>query len=102
MLGPRGLLPNPKLETVSDEIIGAVHEVTAGRVELKMDKTANMAVVVAKRSFAADKLAENIRTPIDAILKAKPTSASGNCIGGEKSNDPRPPDLGISKVLKGL
>jgi large subunit ribosomal protein L1 len=71
---------NPKLETVSDEIIGAVHEVKEGCVEFKMDRTANMAVVMAKRSFAADKLAEKIRTAIDSIVKAKPTNVSGNCI----------------------
>ena len=80
ILGPRGIMPNPKSGTVSDDIVGAVHEVKAGRVEFKMDKTANMAVVVGKRSFAADKLAENIRTAIDAIVKAKPTSISGNFI----------------------
>jgi large subunit ribosomal protein L1 len=80
VLGPRGIMPNPKSGTVSDDIAGAVREVKAGRVEFKMDKTANMAVVVGKRSFTADKLTENIKMAIDAVLKAKPTSISGNFI----------------------
>jgi large subunit ribosomal protein L1 len=80
VLGPRGIMPNPKSGTVSDDVAEAVCAVKAGRVEFKMDKTANMAVVVGKRSFAADKLVENIKTAIDAILKAKPTSISGNFI----------------------
>jgi large subunit ribosomal protein L1 len=80
VLGPRGLMPNPKSGTVSDDVAGAVREVKAGRVEFKMDKTANMAVVVGKRSFTVDKLVENIKTAVDAILKAKPASISGNFI----------------------
>jgi large subunit ribosomal protein L1 len=57
---------------------GAVHEVTAARVEFEMDMTANAVVVVERRSFAADKLAENIRTAIDAIVKSKPMNISGS------------------------
>ncbi|MDR0417919.1 MAG: 50S ribosomal protein L1 [Puniceicoccales bacterium] len=80
ILGPRGIMPNPKSGTVSDDIAGAVCEVKAGRVEFKMDKTANMAVVVGKRSFSADKLVENIKTTIDVVVKAKPASISGGFI----------------------
>ncbi|MDR1590509.1 MAG: 50S ribosomal protein L1 [Puniceicoccales bacterium] len=80
ILGPRGIMPNPKSGTVSDDVAEAVREVKAGRVEFKMDKTANMAVVVGKRSFTADKLTGNIKTAIDAVLKAKPASISGNFI----------------------
>jgi large subunit ribosomal protein L1 len=80
VLGPRGIMPNPKSGTVSDDIAEAVREVKAGRVEFKMDKTANMAVVVGKRSFVADKLTENIKTAIEAVLKAKPASISGSFV----------------------
>jgi large subunit ribosomal protein L1 len=73
-------MPNPKSGTVSDDVAGAVHDVRAGRVEFKMDKTGNMAVVVGKRSFVAEKLVENIGAAIDAILRAKPASISGNFI----------------------
>jgi large subunit ribosomal protein L1 len=80
ILGPRGVMPNPKSGTVSEDIAGAVREIKAGRVEFKMDKTANMAVVVGKRSFIAEKLVENIGAAIDAILRAKPASISSNFI----------------------
>lgn len=77
VLGPRGIMPNPKSGTVSDDVAFAVKEVKGGRVEFKMDKTANMAVVVGKRSFDNKKLEENIVAAIDAIMKAKPASFSG-------------------------
>ena len=80
VLGPRGIMPNPKSGTVSDDVVNAIKEVKAGRVEFKMDKTANMAVIVGKRSFAAEKLIENITVAVNAILKAKPASVSGSFI----------------------
>ncbi|MDR2201033.1 MAG: 50S ribosomal protein L1 [Puniceicoccales bacterium] len=80
ILGPRGLMPNPKSGTVSDDIGDAVGQVKAGRVEFKMDKTANMAVVVGKRSFSGEKLVENIRAALDAVQKAKPTNVSGGFV----------------------
>ncbi|MDE6575909.1 MAG: 50S ribosomal protein L1 [Opitutales bacterium] len=80
ILGPRGIMPNPKSGTVSDDVVSVIHEVKAGRVEFKMDKTGSMSVVVGKRSFEALKLTENIRVAVDAILKAKPASVSGNFV----------------------
>lgn len=77
VLGPRGLMPNPKTGTVTDDTASAVKAVKAGRVEFKVDKTSNLAVVAGKRSFNADQLEENIRTIFDAVVKAKPVSAKG-------------------------
>ncbi len=77
VLGPRGLMPNPKSGTVTDDVAQAINEVKAGRVEYKMDKTANMGVAVGKRSFEADKIKENIETVINAVVKAKPDSFRG-------------------------
>lgn len=77
VLGPRGLMPNPKTGTVTDDTASAVKAVKAGRVEFKVDKTSNLAVVAGKRSFNADQLEENIRTIFDAVVKAKPESAKG-------------------------
>ncbi|MBG85530.1 MAG: 50S ribosomal protein L1 [Verrucomicrobiales bacterium] len=77
VLGPRGLMPNPKTGTVTDDTGAAVKAVKAGRVEFKVDKTSNLAVVAGKRSFSADQLEENIRTIFDAIVKAKPDSTKG-------------------------
>jgi len=80
VLGPRGLMPNPKSGTVTDDVAKAINEVKAGRVEYKLDKTSNMAVPVGKRSFDADKIKENIETVIKAVVKARPTGFRGKFI----------------------
>lgn len=77
ILGPRGLMPNPKSGTVTDDVAGAIKEVKAGRVEYKMDKTANIAVVVGKRSFTKEALEENAKTAISSIAKARPEAFKG-------------------------
>lgn len=79
VLGPRGLMPNPKSGTVTDDITSAVTSVkSGGRVEFKMDKTANLGVVVGKRSFSPDDLKENIATVFDALGKARPEAMKGH------------------------
>ena len=80
VLGPRGLMPNPKSGTVTDDIPAAIQEVKAGRVEYKMDKTANVAIVIGKRSFEAEQLAENAEAAIHSLVEAKPKSATGKYI----------------------
>ena len=77
VLGPRGLMPNPKTGTVTDDTAKAVREVKAGRVEFKLDKNGNIAVPVGKFSFGPDALVENGRTVIEAVVKARPPSAKG-------------------------
>lgn len=77
VLGPRGLMPNPKTGTVTDDTAGAVKAVKAGRVEFKLDKNANVAVPVGKFSFDADALLENGSAVIDAVVKARPATAKG-------------------------
>src|SRR5436190_15124241 len=77
VLGPRGLMPNPKTGTVTDDTAKAVKEVKAGRVEFKLDKNANAAVPIGKFSFDETKLVENGRAVIDAVVKARPSSAKG-------------------------
>lgn len=76
-LGPRGLMPNPKSGTVTDDVAKAISEVKAGRVEFKMDKTANCAMVAGKRSFTKEQLVENLRTAVDSLAKAKPEAFKG-------------------------
>ena len=82
MLGPRGLMPNPKAGTVvnPDDMERAITEAKAGRVEFRLDKTANMHVIIGKVSFESDKLFENFAALMDAIRKAKPAGAKGNYI----------------------
>jgi len=77
VLGPRGLMPNPKTGTVTEDTGKAVKEVKAGRVEFKSDKTGNVHVVVGKAGFAAAQLTENARAVIEAVLKARPPSVKG-------------------------
>lgn len=80
VLGPKGLMPNPKSGTVSDNIAQAIKEVKAGRVEFKMDKAANVGVGVGKRSFTQEQLIENINALFGALSKAKPASFKGKYI----------------------
>jgi large subunit ribosomal protein L1 len=82
VLGPRGLMPNPKTGTVTDDTARAVKEVKAGRVEFKSDKTGNVHVVVGKASFQPAQLVDNARAVIDAVVKARPASVRGTYIHG--------------------
>jgi large subunit ribosomal protein L1 len=82
VLGPRGLMPNPKTGTVTDDIAKAVQEVKAGRVEFKLDKNGNVAVPVGKFSFAEDQLIENGSAVIDAVMRARPATAKGRYLEG--------------------
>ena len=77
VLGPKGLMPNPKSGTVTDDIAGAIKAVKAGRVEFKMDKTANIGVGIGKRSFSNEQILENAKVVIEAIGKARPSSVKG-------------------------
>ena len=79
-LGPRGLMPNPKTGTVTDDTAKAVKEVKAGRVEFKVDKGGNIHVPVGKVSFAADQIEENARAVIRAVARSKPSSSKGTFI----------------------
>ncbi len=80
ILGPRGLMPNPKAGTVTDDVAKAIREVKAGRIEYKMDKTANIGVPVGKRSFTADQIRENIETVMAELIKARPPALKGRYI----------------------
>ena len=82
VLGPRGLMPNPKTGTVTDDTAKAVQEVKAGKVEFRTDKTALVHVPVGKISFTPDKLVENATVVISSVIKAKPSVAKGKYIKG--------------------
>jgi large subunit ribosomal protein L1 len=77
VLGPRGLMPNPKTGTVTDDTAKAVKEVKAGRVEFKTDKAGNVHVIVGKASFKPEQIEENARAVIEAVAKARPQSVKG-------------------------
>lgn len=77
VLGPKGLMPNPKAGTVTDDISAGIKAVKAGRVEFKMDKTANIGVGIGKRSFTPQQILENATAVLEAVGKAKPNTFKG-------------------------
>jgi large subunit ribosomal protein L1 len=82
ILGPRGLMPNPRTGTVTDDTAKAVREVKAGRVEFKLDKNGNVAVPVGKISFEEKALEENASAVIEAVVRARPATAKGRYLEG--------------------
>jgi large subunit ribosomal protein L1 len=82
ILGPRGLMPNPKSGTVTFDVGKAVSESKAGKVEYRVDKTGNLHVPIGKVQFETDKLRENAQSVIDAVMRAKPSSAKGVYLKG--------------------
>ncbi|MEO0527040.1 MAG: 50S ribosomal protein L1, partial [Bacteroidota bacterium] len=77
VLGPRGLMPNPKTGTVTMDIAKAVSDVKAGKIDFKVDKTGIVHAAVGKASFTADKIADNVQELLDTLNKLKPTAAKG-------------------------
>ena len=80
ILGPRGMMPNPKIGTVTDDVAKAIHDIKQGKVEFKMDKLANIHFIIGKRSFGPQQLIENGRVALDAVVRAKPASVKGRMI----------------------
>ena len=82
VLGPKGLMPNPKTGTVTTDVVSAIKEIKAGKVEFRTDKTALVHVPVGKLSFDPQKLIDNANTVISSVVKAKPSAAKGKYIKG--------------------
>ena len=80
ILGPKGMMPNPKTGTVTDDVAKAINEIKVGKMEFKMDKLSNIHFVIGKRSFKPQQLVENGRTAIEAIVHARPSSVKGKMI----------------------
>lgn len=82
ILGPRGLMPNPRTGTVTNDLASAIQEIKQGKVEFRTEKTGLIHARLGKVSFGADKLAENLYTFVEAILRAKPSAAKGQYMRG--------------------
>ncbi len=80
VLGPKGLMPNPKSGTVTMDVAKAIADIKAGKVEYRVDKTSIVHVPIGKTSFGVEKLMENLQTLMDALIKAKPAAAKGTYI----------------------
>jgi large subunit ribosomal protein L1 len=95
ILGPRGLMPNPKVGTVTFDIAKTVQELKAGRVEFRVDKAGNLHVAVGKISFGKEKLMENISSLLDAVIRLKPPSSKGTYIKGAAISTTMSPGIKI-------
>ena len=80
ILGPKGLMPNPKLGTVTNEIIKAVKDIKSGQVEIKNDKDGNVGLSIGKKSFSNENLIKNFNAVVDAIIKEKPAEVKANLV----------------------
>ncbi|MCR3758028.1 50S ribosomal protein L1 [Clostridium felsineum] len=98
VLGPKGLMPNPKSGTVTFDVAKALTEIKAGKVEYRVDKTAIIHVPVGKSSFGAEKLNQNFHALMDAIVKAKPASAKGQYIKSVALSSTMGPGIKINPV----
>lgn len=101
VLGPKGLMPNPKSGTVTFDVSKALNDIKAGKVEYRVDKTSIIHVVIGKKSFGAEKLKENFHVLMDAIIKAKPSAAKGQYLKSVSVSSTMGPGVKInpSKVL---
>ena len=98
VLGPKGLMPNPKSGTVTDDIAAGIKAVKAGRVEFKMDKAANIGVGIGKRSFTPAQIVENAQAVLEAISKAKPASFKGIYIKSVTISSSMSPGVSIAST----
>ncbi len=98
ILGPRGLMPNPKTGTVTFEVGKAIQEIRKGRVEYKVDKAGNVHVPVGKVSFQSQHITDNARTVFDSIMKAKPSSSKGKYVKSATLSSTMGPGIRIDSV----
>ncbi|MBO8172737.1 MAG: 50S ribosomal protein L1 [Bacillaceae bacterium] len=96
VLGPKGLMPNPKTGTVTFEVEKAVKEIKAGKIEYRVDKAGNVHAPIGKVSFDTDKLVDNFNTLMETLLKAKPAAAKGTYIKGVSVSSTMGPGIRVS------
>jgi len=99
VLGPRGLMPNPKTGTVTNDVAAAISEIKAGKVEFRTDKTALVHVPVGKLSFPVQKLIDNATTVISSVVRAKPSAAKGKYIKGITISSTMGPGISLDSAV---
>ena len=99
VLGPRGLMPNPKTGTVTNDVAAAIREIKAGKVEFRTDKTALVHVPVGKLSFPVQKLIDNATTVISSVVRAKPSAAKGKYIKGITISSTMGPGIALDSAV---
>ena len=99
VLGPKGLMPNPKSGTVTMDVTKAIQDAKAGKVEYRLDKTNNVHVIIGKLSFGKEKLLENFNTVIEALIKAKPAAAKGQYFKNVSIASTMGPGIKINVVM---
>ncbi len=102
VLGPKGLMPNPKTGTVTTDVVAAIREIKAGKVEFRTDKTALVHVPVGKLSFEPQKLIDNAMTVITSVMKAKPSAAKGKYIKGMTISSSMGPGVQLDSSVSDL
>ena len=100
LLGPKGLMPNPKTGTVTMDVAKAVADVKNGKVEYRTDKVGNIALPIGKVSFGAEKLAENFKTVYDVLLKVKPSTVKGAYVKNISVSSTMGPGIKVDPELK--
>jgi large subunit ribosomal protein L1 len=98
ILGPKGLMPNPKSGTVTMDVARAIGEIKAGKVEYRVDRTAIVHVPIGKKSFGNEKISENLNTLMDAVVKAKPAAAKGTYVRSVAISTTMGPGIRINPV----
>jgi len=99
ILGPRGLMPNPKSGTVTFDVTKAVADVKAGKIEFRTDKTGNIHAPVGRRSFSAEQLTANVRAFMDTIVRARPSAAKGQYVRSVAISSTMSPSVKIDPNL---
>lgn len=99
VLGPRGLMPNPKAGTVTMDVSRAVKEIKAGKIEFRVDKTGNVHVPIGKVSFSAEQLRENLAAFLETIVKAKPSAAKGTYIRSATLSSTMGPGISLDMAV---
>ena len=99
VLGPRGLMPNPKTGTVTTDIAKAVSDIKGGKIEFRIDKNANLHFIIGKTSFTAEQLAENYAAAIEEVMRAKPASSKGRFIKSSTASSTMSPGIKIDTSI---